>query len=70
MASIDSTRPFVTAPRFSAGRLVTTFFQGVQSWNDARATRETLSRLSEHELRDIGLSRAEIGDIGRRPSHR
>ncbi|MBW7921559.1 MAG: DUF1127 domain-containing protein [Rubellimicrobium sp.] len=66
MASIDTTRPFVAVPRFSLARIATTLFHNLQTWNDARATRATLSRLSEHELRDIGLSRNEIEYIGRR----
>lgn len=71
MASIDTTtRPFVAAPRFPLGRLFSTAFQNVRSWNDARMTRATLARLSEHELRDIGLSRSEIENIGRVSAYR
>jgi len=70
MASIDTTRPFVAEPRFPLGRIVATLVQGVQSWNDARATRATLSRLSEHELRDIGLTRGDIDMIGRQDPRR
>ncbi|MEL7259054.1 MAG: DUF1127 domain-containing protein [Pseudomonadota bacterium] len=33
------------------------------AWNDARITRNALSRLSDRELEDIGLSRAEIDTI-------
>ncbi len=33
------------------------------AWNDARITRSALSRLSDRELEDIGLSRAEIDTI-------
>ncbi|TCM84416.1 DUF1127 domain-containing protein [Rhodovulum steppense] len=41
------------------------------AWNDARATRKLLSRLSDRELDDIGLNRAEIDRIARRaPSDR
>lgn len=65
MASIDSTRSFVAAPGFPLGRFFSTALQNVRAWNDARMTRATLSRLSEHELRDIGLSRSEIDYIGR-----
>lgn len=35
-----------------AGRIVT--------WNEARITRKALSKLSEHQLNDIGLSRSDI----------
>jgi uncharacterized protein YjiS (DUF1127 family) len=34
-------------------------------WNDARATRNVLSKLSDHELDDIGLSREEVGEMCR-----
>jgi len=42
------------------GTLVTAF----SAWNDARVTRNALSRLSDRELEDIGLSRGEIDAIG------
>jgi len=34
-------------------------------WNDARLTRRALARLSDRELNDIGLTRADIDCIGR-----
>ncbi|MEM7753903.1 MAG: DUF1127 domain-containing protein [Pseudomonadota bacterium] len=39
----------------------------VHAWNENRRTRNALSRLSAHELNDIGLSR---GDIDRHSSVR
>ncbi|MYF89712.1 MAG: DUF1127 domain-containing protein [Boseongicola sp. SB0676_bin_33] len=41
---------------------------GVVHWNKARRTRAVLSRLSTHELDDIGISRGDIDSIcfGRR----
>lgn len=33
------------------------------AWNDARITRNALARLSDRELEDIGISRAEIDTI-------
>ncbi len=33
------------------------------AWNDARITRNALSRLSDRELEDIGLSRSDIDTI-------
>jgi uncharacterized protein YjiS (DUF1127 family) len=35
----------------------------VVSWNDARMTRNSLSKLSERELDDIGLVRGDIEAI-------
>jgi uncharacterized protein YjiS (DUF1127 family) len=56
MAYYDQTRP-------AAGRLfraVAPFFAGFTAWREARATRAALSRLSDRELADIGLMRADI----------
>ncbi len=41
---------------------------GVIHWNKARRTRAVLSRLTTHELDDIGISRGDIDSIcfGRR----
>ncbi|WP_128254623.1 DUF1127 domain-containing protein [Falsirhodobacter deserti] len=36
------------------------FFQAVRDWNDARVTRNALNKLSDRELNDIGLTRADI----------
>jgi len=33
------------------------------SWNDARVTRNSLSRLSDRELADLGLVRSDIENI-------
>lgn len=36
------------------------------AWNEARRTREALSKLSAQELDDIGLNRGDIDDVARR----
>lgn len=33
-------------------------------WNEARRTRAALSRLSAHELDDIGLTRGDVANFG------
>lgn len=33
----------------------------VATWNDARVTRDVLTRLTTRELHDIGLGRGDIG---------
>ncbi|WP_412174790.1 DUF1127 domain-containing protein [Albidovulum marisflavi] len=38
----------------------------VANWNDARVTRNALSRLSDRELDDIGLCRGDIEEMSRR----
>lgn len=35
----------------------------IAAWNDARVTRNALSRLSDRELDDIGLTRADIDTV-------
>lgn len=35
----------------------------VAAWNDARVTRKSLSKLSDRELDDIGLSRGDIDSV-------
>lgn len=46
--------------------LFTAAFDAVANWNDARITRKSLSRLSDRELDDIGLTRGEIDSVARR----
>ena len=66
MASFDTTRPMADGHHF--GARLSNFFSGVvgtfAAWNDARVTRNALSRLSDHELDDLGLTRADIDSIG------
>lgn len=66
MASYDSSR---TASGLSAGGISSFFanlFGTVAAWNDARVTRNSLSKLTTRELDDIGLSRADIDVIATR----
>lgn len=65
MAAFDTTRPITP----SAGRvstLVTTTFGAIAAWNDARVTRNSLAKLSAHELEDIGLAPGDIDAVARR----
>lgn len=50
---------FRSVPSF--GRI----WAAVVAWNDARATRAALGKLSNRELDDIGLCRGDIELIGR-----
>lgn len=58
---------FETTSTFSlAGRVGQTFAAAaafVVDWNDKRLTRNALKELSDRELQDIGLSRADIYNI-------
>lgn len=62
MAALETTRPGMEG-RLVGGRLMSLFTAAVAAiaaWNDARVTRNELSRLSDRELDDIGLTRADI----------
>ncbi len=62
MAAIDYTR--VSNGR--TGRIGSTLanaFGALTAWNDARVTRNALSKLSDRELEDIGLIRGDIDDV-------
>lgn len=64
MAYFIQTRPvaegvFGKATGFSLSDIVAR----VLSWNDRRMTRNALNALSDRELDDIGLTRADIEDI-------
>ncbi|MCE8513386.1 DUF1127 domain-containing protein [Ruegeria pomeroyi] len=65
MAALDTTRfaqgSFGLVGRFAA--LGTTIANAFAAWNDARATRNALTALSDRELEDIGLSRADIDTV-------
>ena len=60
MAVIDTTQ---AATGFT-GRTIAKFTAAFAAWFDARATRKTLSQLSDRELDDIGLERSDIGRFG------
>lgn len=66
MAAIDTSRPVAGT---SAGGIFS-FFAGLtdafSAWNDARTTRNALSKLSARELDDIGLCFADIEAIAAR----
>ena len=56
MAAFDTTRPVAV---LSAGRIanfVANTYGTVAAWNDARTTRNSLSKLTSRELEDIGLT--------------
>lgn len=66
MATFETNRATARHRSIGASFGSTTFAAVVgrmAAWNDARVTRAALSRLSDHELDDIGLSRADISDI-------
>ena len=66
MASFDTTRPMADGHSFGErlSSLFTGFVGALAAWNDARVTRNALSKLSDHELNDLGLSRGDIDTVG------
>lgn len=50
----------------TASGIVSSIVAVVAAWNDARITRKALSKLSDRELDDIGLSRSDIDSIAAR----
>ncbi len=60
MTTVATNRPALKSP-FSLSRLIWIF----NDWNDARITRNSLSKLSPHELADIGLVPGDIDRIAR-----
>ena len=63
MTAFETTR---TTNGFSALNLVSSVVASIASWNDARVTRNALSKLSDRELDDIGLCRGDIEFIASR----
>ena len=61
MAVIDTTRPHAAGLRGLLSQLSLALF----AWKDARATRAALSRLSDRELEDIGITRGDIDRVAR-----
>ncbi|MGR3695670.1 MAG: DUF1127 domain-containing protein [Sagittula sp.] len=63
MTAIDTTaRPYAASnsPVARALNSIAAAFGAVATWNDARVTRAALSKLTDRELDDIGLSRSDI----------
>jgi len=65
MTVIDNTRASHSTPAFSGhfGQSITTLFGAFATWNDARITRNSLSRLSDRQLEDIGMCRGDIDTL-------
>ena len=68
MAVYDQTRPLDAGRPFAGwfDTITLGVFSAIVAWNDARATRNSLAALTDHELDDIGLVRGDIEGISRR----
>lgn len=62
MAVLETHRAMTNGHGFShkAGSFFHDVFAHLAQWNDMRATRKSLSQLTDRELDDIGLSRGDI----------
>ncbi len=67
MAAYETTRtaPFGAIATYSFIRFFSNIGNAAIAWNDARVTRNTLGKLSDRELDDIGLTRGDIADIAK-----
>lgn len=63
MTALNSTRTH--ASHAGIGAIFARAFAVFSAWNERRATRAALSRLSDRELDDIGLSRGDIDLVAR-----
>jgi uncharacterized protein YjiS (DUF1127 family) len=52
------------------GRAVDNLVADIREWREARANRRALAKLSDHELADIGLKRADLETMTRRELRR
>lgn len=60
MSAADTNRVLVRNGRTG---FVSKMIDSVMAWNDARVTRAALTKLSDRELNDIGLTRFDIERI-------
>lgn len=67
MAAFDTTRTtYGSTGLFGRiGDLVASAAGAFAAWNDARATRNALSGLSDRELADIGMCRGDIETVAK-----
>ena len=66
MAAYDTTRAQFETAGFATriGQTFAALVATVVDWNDKRVTRSALAALTDRELADIGLSRADIENLG------
>lgn len=67
VAAVETTRPapFGAITTYRAINALSRAASAVSAWNDARATRKALGKLSDRQLDDIGLCRGDIDFLGR-----
>jgi len=70
MAAFDTTRPVAGLATGRASGFFLNLFSMIAAWNDARITRNSLSKLSARELDDIGLNYGDIDEIAEQTSRK
>lgn len=65
MAALDTPRASVFGAPVRLTGLTGLFASRFVEWRDRHATQIALSKLSDHELYDIGLNRGDINDLKR-----
>lgn len=66
MAAFETSRPATGLVGGRVSSFLSTIVAEVAAWNDARVTRKALSKLTDRELDDIGLTRGDIEMIATR----
>jgi len=68
MAMFETTKtaPMGSVATFRFVNAIDSVIIAIRSWRNARATSATLGKLSNAQLRDIGLERGSIDDVSRR----
>ena len=71
MATFETTRPapFGAETTYHIVSFIEAKWMAFAEWNNARVTRNALSKLSDHELNDIGFSRGDVAGLSG-PSYR
>lgn len=67
MAAYETSRaaPFGAISIFRSVQVLGDMVSAFSAWNNARITRNALSKLTDRELEDIGLCRGDIEFVGR-----
>lgn len=66
MAAFETSRPATGLVGGRVSSFLSTIVAEFAAWNDARVTRKALSKLTDRELDDIGLTRGDIEMIATR----
>lgn len=60
MAAYETSRPAQGLVGGRVSSFISSLVADYAAWNDARVTRKALSKLSDRELDDIGLTRGDV----------